>query len=160
MRARGLATRLSIRLQQLARRYLYEPGISVVRDAQVAIQAGKVSGMHDPTEGGFYSAVWELAEASSCSLVVKPQMVPVPPLSRRICAGLGIDPLGAIASGALLLAASTGEAAKIKPALEKEGIPCTKIGWVESGAATAWQEIGGARSPLPYPERDEIARLF
>jgi hydrogenase maturation factor len=162
--ARELPDRLSAFLSKgelrKARRFLHEPGISVVRDARIALQAGRVSGMHDPTEGGFYSAVWELAEASSCSLVVKPQMVPVPHLSGRICAGLGIDPLGAIASGALLLAAPEGEAGKISAALEKEGIPCTEIGWVESGPASAWQEIGGARSPLPYPERDEIARLF
>jgi hydrogenase maturation factor len=143
-----------------AQRFLHEPGISVVREARIALQAGRVSGMHDPTEGGFYSAVWELAEASGCSLVVKPQMVPVPHLSGRICAGLGIDPLGAIASGALLLAAPQGEAAKISAALEREGIRCTEVGWVEEGPAAAWQVVDGNRSLLARPERDEIARLF
>jgi len=143
-----------------ARHFLHEPGISVVRDAQIATQAGRVSGMHDPTEGGFYAAVWELAEASGYSLVVQPQAVPVPHLSGRICAGLGIDPLGAIASGALLLAAPAEDAKKIMVALGKEGIPCKDIGRVEDGPTAAWQEVGGKRSPLPRPARDEIARLF
>lgn len=143
-----------------ARRFLHEPGISVVRDAQVAIQAGRVSGMHDPTEGGFYTAVWEMAQASSCCLVVNPQAVPLAPLSRRICFALGIDPLGAIASGALLLAAPQGEAGKISAALESQGIRCTEVGWVEAGPAEAWQEMDGMRSPLPRPERDEIVKLF
>lgn len=143
-----------------ARHFLHEPGISVVRDAQIAIQAGRVSGMHDPTEGGLYTAVWELAEASGYSLVVQPQAVPVPHLSGRICAGLGIDPLGAIASGALLLAAPAGDADMIIDSLGKEGIPCKDIGRVEDGPTAAWQEMGGKRSPLPRPVRDEIASLF
>jgi hydrogenase maturation factor len=87
-------------------------------------------------------------------------MVPVPHLSGRICAGLGIDPLGAIASGALLLAAPEGEAAKISAALESEGIRCTEVGWVEEGAPAAWQVVDGNRSLLARPVRDEIARLF
>lgn len=33
---------------QTARDFLYEPGISVLRDARLAIQAGKVTAMHDP----------------------------------------------------------------------------------------------------------------
>ena len=136
-----------------AQGYLYEPGISVVRDAQIALQAGRVSGMHDPTEGGFYTACWELAEASGCSLVVDPKSVPVPHLAGRICAGLGIDPLGAIASGALLLAAPAVEAEKIISALESQDIRCRDIGWVEDGPPTAWQVAVGKRSPLPRPAR-------
>ncbi|MBI4306540.1 MAG: hydrogenase expression/formation protein, partial [Chloroflexi bacterium] len=34
-----------------AARYLHEPGISVVRDAAIAMSAGDVHAMHDPTEG-------------------------------------------------------------------------------------------------------------
>ena len=41
--------------------YLYNPGISVVRDAHIATQAGRVHAMHDPTEGGLAGAIWELA---------------------------------------------------------------------------------------------------
>ncbi len=36
---------------QRARNFLFEPGISVVRDAHIAIGAGRVHAMHDPTEG-------------------------------------------------------------------------------------------------------------
>ncbi|MFL7867320.1 MAG: AIR synthase family protein, partial [Anaerolineales bacterium] len=57
---------------QQARAYLYDPGISVVRDAHLAIQAGKVSAMHDPTEGGLSGALWELAEACGHRLVIDP----------------------------------------------------------------------------------------
>jgi hydrogenase expression/formation protein HypE len=155
-----LAGRLSPDEIEQARNFLYDPGISVTLDAQIAVRAGRVSGMHDPTEGGLYAAVWELAEASECALVIDPQAVPVPELARKVCATLGIDPLGAIASGALLFAAPPEDATHIRIALISAGIPCAEIGSVEDGSPGAWQVVGGVRSPLPRPERDEIARLF
>jgi hydrogenase expression/formation protein HypE len=143
-----------------ARRFLYRPGISILRDAQIAIRSGKVTAMHDPTEGGLAGALWELAEASGCSLVIDTQAVPVLPLARRICNLLDLDPLASIASGALLLTASSGEAAGIKLVLEAEGIACTEIGSVESGPPAVWQKTLARREILTRPERDEIARLF
>ena len=71
-----------------ARGFLHDPGISVLGDAQAAIRAGKVTAMHDPTEGGLASALWELADASGCSLEVDLASIPVPGL-------LGADLRGA-----------------------------------------------------------------
>ncbi|MCB8942785.1 MAG: AIR synthase, partial [Ardenticatenaceae bacterium] len=48
---------------QQAQNFLTEPGISVLREAQLAVDAGEVTAMHDPTEGGLAGALWELAEA-------------------------------------------------------------------------------------------------
>jgi len=145
---------------QQAQDYLYDPGISVLRDAQVAVSAGQVTAMHDPTEGGLLSALWELAEASHRTLVVDPVTIPVPPLSARLCDFFGINPLAAIASGALLMTAPASEVTGIRLALEQEGISCAEIGLVEAGLAEVWQMTGAGRAQLPRPERDEIARLF
>jgi hydrogenase expression/formation protein HypE len=143
-----------------ARDFLYQPGISVLRDAQVAIRSGEVTAMHDPTEGGLASALWELAAASTCRLVVDVSAVHVPPLSARICQAFALDPLAAIASGALLLTVSPGDVNQIYQALESEGILCSEIGFVEEGPLSVWQQTEMERLPLPRPERDEIARLF
>jgi hydrogenase expression/formation protein HypE len=137
--------------------FLKTPGISVLRDAQVAQGAGKVTAMHDPTEGGLASALWELAEASGNTLRVDVDAVQIPTLSARICQAVGIDPLAAIASGALLLTVDADGAPNICRALEAAGIPCAEIGGVEAGPAQVWQ---GADKLLPRPARDEIARLF
>jgi hydrogenase expression/formation protein HypE len=137
--------------------YLYRPGISVVRDARIAVRAGRVTAMHDPTEGGLASALWELAEACKTSLVVDPMAVPVPPLARRICDLLKIDPMASIASGALLLACEAQDSPSIIRALEAEGIACAEIGRVDAGLPTVRLPAGGE---MPRPERDEIARLF
>jgi len=144
----------------LAREFLTDPGIGVLRDAQGARESGRVSAMHDPTEGGIRTALWELAEASGCSLVVDPQRIPVTDLSRRICQALGIDPLGSIASGALLLTAPPGEAGPIRRGLEQAGIPCADIGEAGPGPAGVFYQEGTRLRAFSHPPRDEIARLY
>jgi hydrogenase maturation factor len=143
-----------------AQDFLYKPGISVTEDARIALRAGRVTSMHDPTEGGLATALWELAEAGGHTLLFNPAKVPVPSLSRRICQAFDLDPLASIASGALLLTAPDEDARQICRALEAEGISCAEIGQVEAGPAAVWQETFTGREHLIRPERDEIARVF
>jgi hydrogenase expression/formation protein HypE len=143
-----------------ARSFLRKPGISVVRDAQIALRAGKVTAMHDPTEGGLVTALWELAKASKRTLCFDPSAVPIPPIAARVCRVFGIDPLRAIASGALLLSVAKGTARRIRVALESEGIVCAEIGGVERGLAVVWRISRGQRVRVKLPARDELARLF
>jgi hydrogenase expression/formation protein HypE len=143
-----------------AQGFLHDPGISVLRDALVAVDAGRVTAMHDPTEGGLATALWELAEASQCTLAVDPGAVPVSDLSERICHEFGLDPLAAIASGALLLTAAADDAPGICQALDAESIPCTEIGDVHPGPVAVWQSTPAGQRPLPRPERDAIATVF
>lgn len=143
-----------------ARQYLFHPGISVFQDAQIALDAGKITAMHDPTEGGLSSALWELAEASQCTLVVNPEFVPVPTLARQICQSLSIDPLAAMASGALLLTVKPESVEPICLRLKSENIACTEIGFVEVGHPIVFQVGIKGRRRWPKPTRDEIARLY
>ncbi|KAI9129696.1 AIR synthase family protein [Acaryochloris sp. CCMEE 5410] len=143
-----------------ARGYLYKPGISVLRDAQLANQAGLVSAMHDPTEGGLLAALWELAQASNCQLVIDLEKVPISDLSAHICRVFKIDPLAAIASGALLLTAPQRDAPSICRTLNTSGIPCCEIGDVQSGNATVWSRTALEKEPLPCPSRDAIATVI
>jgi hydrogenase maturation factor len=145
---------------ETAQNYLHQPGISVLKDARIATRAGEVTAMHDPTEGGLASALWELAAACGHDLVIDRERIPVPELAARICAVLEIDPLASIASGALLLTTPADQAGIICRALADEGIPCHEIGKIESGKGDVWVDSGGKREPLHHPVRDEIARLF
>lgn len=146
-----LAGILSAAELERARAFLRDPGISVLRDARAALAAGRVTAMHDPTEGGLTGALWELSEACGRGLLVDPAAVPVPKLSARICHAFGLDPLAAIASGALLLTAPATDAHAIRRALEAEGIACAEIGVVEDGPTHV---------NLPRPERDEITKAW
>lgn len=143
-----------------AANYLYEPGISVLRDAQTALAAGEVSAMHDPTEGGIAAALWELAAASDCTLVIELEAIEVPELSAKICTALNINPYAAIASGALLLAVPERSLQPVLGALHAQSIAASVIGIVEAGPVGVWTLTEQGRQPLPRPERDEVARIF
>jgi hydrogenase expression/formation protein HypE len=119
-----------------------------------------VTAMHDPTEGGLVIALWELAQASGRRLWFDPSTVPIPTLAATVCGAFGLDPLRAIASGALLLTAGKVAAAKIRRAFESEGIPCAEIGGVECGPRGVWEVWGGHRGRLKPPLRDELTRVF
>jgi hydrogenase expression/formation protein HypE len=84
----------------------------------------------------------------------------VPPLAGRICRALGLDPLAAIASGALLLAVAADDSAAICQALQAAGIGCAEIGEVIEGEAAVWMVTGNGRQLLPRPAQDEIARAY
>lgn len=157
-----LRTTLSDAELARAGNFLYQPGISVLQDAQIAVQAGNITAMHDPTEGGLLAALWELAEASGCTLIIDRDSIPVYPLAALICSALDLDPYASIASGALLLTVPEDEAAAVKTALEAAGIACTEIGRVKAGAFAVRSTFsaGGEHHLLPRPERDEITKLL
>lgn len=143
-----------------AANFLYTPGISILQDAHLAIKTGTVTAMHDPTEGGLAAALWELAQACQHQILFNPSLVPIPSLSARICNSLAIDPLCAIASGALLLTCLSSDAVSIQNTLQAEGIKCTDIGSIADGPTSVLQLTATGYEPLPYPERDAITRLF
>ena len=142
------------------RNFLYQPGIGVMRDAQVAISAGRVHAMHDPTEGGLATGLRELAQASGVGLEVDGDAIPVLPETAALCAEFGLDPAGVIASGALLLAVAAEDAGAITAALQAAGIAAAVIGRVLPAEGGLWLRQGSEARPLPGFERDEIARLF
>jgi hydrogenase maturation factor len=143
-----------------AQKFLVTPGISVYQDAKLAVKAGRVTAMHDPTEGGLAAALWELAEASERMLIVDLSRVFIPSISFQVCKAFNIDPYAAISSGALLMTVPPEESKKICSALKTAGILCTEIGWVESGPAAVEEVSGSSTRTLKRPERDEIAKVY
>ena len=140
---------------------LHDPGISVVPDANCAIAAGGVHALHDPTEGGVATSLWELARAAGAGVRVEESALPVLEPCRALCRFFGLDPLGLIASGALLIAAAPDAAEGIVAALVGKGIAASRIGEVVARSeGCVLQDPSGRRRPLPQFPRDEIARLF
>jgi hydrogenase maturation factor len=142
------------------RNFLTEPGISVVRDAAIATSAGRVHAMHDPTEGGLATGLYELAQASGLGLMIEADAVPVYLETQALCRATGLDPWGLIASGALLMAVEAADAETVARALEAQGIRAAVIGQVTE--VTHGVKLHGPEGicDLPHFERDEIARLF
>lgn len=139
---------------------LFDPGISVVEDALALRGATRVHALHDPTEGGLSTALYELAESSGRALRVWDIEAAVRPETREVCGALGLDPMGLLASGALLAALPEEDCAKAERALAAKGIPSFCIGRVVAGPPAVIMVGPEGESPLRRFERDELARFF
>jgi len=155
-----LAAQVGGELVVRGRRFLKEPGISVMRDAEIACRAGRPHAMHDPTEGGLATGLWELAQASGNGIVVDLAKVHLFPETVAFCRAFDLNPLGVIASGALLVTAAPEESARMAEALMAAGIGATIIGQVVDGPPVVRMKTADGLLPLPTFERDELAPLF
>jgi hydrogenase maturation factor len=162
--ARELGDQLSGKLSPDAiargRDLLKDPGISVLRDAQILQASGQPHAMHDPTEGGLATGLWELAHASEKCIRVDTAQIVVLPETVVFCEELGLDPMGLIASGALLAAVAPRDSARMVAALKDTGIGASIIGRVGEGPADVTVSTAGGWARLPSFARDELARVF
>jgi hydrogenase maturation factor len=147
-------------VRRRAREFLHRPGISVLHDARIALRTVAVHAMHDPTEGGLATGLLELAMAAGVGLRIERAAIPVLRECQAMCQGLGLDPLGMIASGALLLTCPAEQADRLVAAWEAEGIAGGIIGTVTPPEAGLTLLQAGHEAPLPRFARDEVARLF
>lgn len=145
---------------ETARNFLHDPGLSVVEAARIAVDAGPVHGMHDPTEGGIATGLIELAEAANLGLVVQHEALPLLDLSAQFCAEFGLNPLGTIASGALLLAVPPASVDAHLAAYQDAGIPATVVGELMPAAEGLWLLRDGEPAPMPRFDSDEITKIF
>lgn len=145
---------------ETCRRYLREPGLSVVREARIAMETGGVRAMHDPTEGGVASGLREIAVASGVGMLIEEERLPLLPESEALCSFYGLDPLGVIASGALLIVVDADRAAPVSARLSEAGIPVTDIGSVRPPGFGIRIRRKGSTVDLPTFDRDEIGKVF
>jgi hydrogenase expression/formation protein HypE len=157
LRSRGV----SIDMIKRAQRFLFDPGISVVEEARLAVQAGRVNSMHDVTEGGLADGLHELSIAAGVKIEVEKDRIPVYEESRIICDAVGLDPLGVIGSGALLITAPPSEAEKVLQRAHRDGMAMTQVGRVQAvGAPSVIMVTSRGYEPVPYFDRDEVLKVF
>ena len=138
---------------ELGAHFLHDPGISVVRDAHVSLRTAPIHAMHDPTEGGIATALHEMADVSNVGMDIDAEAVRAmtPPETVGICRALGVNPVGLISAGALLIAAVPEDSSRIIAALEESSIRAAVIGRaVPRGRGVS----------IPRFERDELARIL
>jgi len=143
-----------------ARGFLKTPGLSVRPEAEIACELTTVHAMHDPTEGGIATALVELADAAGVGLRIDRDRIMVLPEGKALCAAFGLDPLGTIASGALLMTLAPADAGIVIHALARESIDCHFIGQVVPREQGVTLMSGSRQEPMPVFAQDEITRLF
>ena len=164
--AREMESNLSARgvsqdLVERAQHFLFEPGIGVVEEARLACQAGGVHAMHDPTEGGLANGLHELAMAAGVGVEVEIDRIPVYEESRVLCEAFDLNPLGVIASGALLITASPPDAEEILDRAGREGVAMSRIGRVLGrGKPSVTMITSEGEAPLPFFDRDEVVKIL
>ena len=157
--AREARAALGTRGQSEAARFHHRPGISVVAVALLAAGAGATS-MHDPTEGGVAAGLYELATASRRRFVIDLDRIPVHPHTARLCMHFGLQPLGLIGSGALLLTVPAARADSLLLTLHRRRFPATSIGHVTSGRTGVTALRGSKRVRFVWSQRDELTKLL
>jgi hydrogenase maturation factor len=151
---------LSPREIEQAAGFLHDPGISIVRAALAAAATGAATAMHDVTEGGLATAAVELADASGVGVELFQPELPIATLTERVLEAVGMDPLGSIGSGGLLIACPQEKAEEVCWAVRLSGSACRVAGRLLGEKTERLLSTGSHREPLPVFEVDEIARVM
>lgn len=139
---------------------LFNPGISIVRDATITRSVVKVHAMHDPTEGGLATGLLEMATASNVGLMINKNSIPILTECEQICQAIDLDPLGLIASGALLAAVDPSDVPMLINSLGQASIYACEIGHIVSPEEGFNLNLSSGVQRLPNFERDELARYL
>jgi hydrogenase expression/formation protein HypE len=145
---------------QKCRSFIESPGISILKEAEIAVLYGDVHSMHDPTEGGLATGLFEVATAADAGLIVEEECIPVFPECLTLCRHYDLDPLGLIASGSLLIAMNPRDTGKVLKALKDNGIAGAKIGKILHREHGLKIKRGGELTDLPVFKRDELTKVL
>ncbi len=151
---------LGNKLLARAKNYLYNPGISVVKEASVVSSIKEVHALHDPTEGGIVTGIFEMATASDLGVEVHYDKIPISEETLKLCESYHVDPLGTFASGSLLIAVSPSVSEGVISRLSAVGITAARIGVMMPKEEGMRLIRNGENLPLPVYHQDEISKIF
>lgn len=151
---------LGNKLLARAKNYLYNPGISVVKEASVVSSIKEVHALHDPTEGGIATGIFEMATASDLGVEVHYDKIPISDETLKLCESYHVDPVGTFASGSLLIAVSPSVSEDVISRLSAVGITATRIGVMMPREEGMRLIKNGENLPLPVYHQDEISKIF
>ncbi len=134
--------------------------LSILPEAELAAGHPGTVAMHDVTEGGLATALFELSCAAGCRLKIEIDKIPVFDHTRTLCRALDLNPLGLIGSGSLLIACRPEHQEAISRRIKNAGIEVNCIGeFIEKGQGIEALE-NGRKAQWPDFAVDELARLF
>ncbi|MCP4762098.1 MAG: hydrogenase expression/formation protein [archaeon] len=141
-----------------AKNLLHNPGISVIKEAILAVENFNIHSMHDPTEGGLAMGLVEMAKASNCGFIINSNDIPIIPEAIKLCQIYNLDPLRVISSGSLLIAINQNEAQSLLELFRENNISACKIGNLTKDLGYKIEENG--IHDLKFSEKDQITLIF
>jgi len=135
--------------------------MTVVKDALTAMEAGGVTGMHDATEGGVIGGLYEIANASCVGMEIDESLFIYPEAVMMVCEAFSIDPVAAIAEGALLITVKPAHSRMVLKRLNTAGINASVIGKVtKDSKKRIMKRFDGHIIPLVIPQQDPFWPAF
>jgi hydrogenase expression/formation protein HypE len=128
---------------------------------ELALAAGDVHAMKDPTRGGFAHAINDMARKSRMGVVIEEDALPVRRSVRSASEMLGIDPLEVANEGKIVMAVAPGDSEAVLSALRthRYGMEAAIVGEVVEGDRVIMRtRIGGERFIEP-PLGDPVPRV-
>ncbi|HXX54924.1 MAG TPA: hydrogenase expression/formation protein HypE [Methanoregula sp.] len=128
---------------------------------ELALGAGTIHAMKDPTRGGFASAINEMARKSGVCVRIREEDLPFKKSVKSAAGMLGIDPLEVANEGKAVLGVPADQAEAILSALRSHtyGRDAAIVGRVVQGAHVIMEtKIGGERYIEP-PMGDPVPRV-
>ncbi|MCS6819425.1 MAG: AIR synthase family protein, partial [Chitinophagales bacterium] len=105
---------------------------SSLKDALLAVSAiqerNVISAMHDVTEGGVLGAIYELAVASDCGVLIYNDALPIGEVQRAVCRIFELDPRYCVGAGSMIIACDENATEEVANHLSANNIPCSIVG--------------------------------
>jgi len=151
----------SVEFIEKCKDYLYNPGISVFKEALLSNDNFKINSMHDPTEGGLFCGIAEMAIASNLGVLIEKNKISVLPEPTELSKVFSLNPYNTISSGSLLISIEEGFTADLINLLTKNGINSKLIGNITSKKENYLViDENNKKMPMSYTETDEILKIF
>jgi len=140
--------------------YLYNPGISIFKEAVVSNDNFTVTSMHDLTEGGLFNGLAEIAIASDLGLLIKKEQINILPEPLELSKIFNIDPYSTISSGSLLISINSEFAKDLINLLAKNGVASETIGrFTKDKSKYLILDKNNREQAMIYTEVDEITKI-
>ncbi|MHA1698114.1 MAG: AIR synthase-related protein [Promethearchaeota archaeon] len=140
--------------------FLRNPGINASQPIIATFNTGRISAMHDPTEGGFGNALNELSEKVGHGFKILQDRILIYPETKRICDALGLDPMYLLASGCMIVICKPEQTVQIVRVIRNQKLDATVIGSVLDKGEKIYLMKGGEKEPLGGYRDDEIIKAL
>ena len=156
-----LSQGMSPGLVEKAKNFLFDPGIGVLKEVALLQNKIEIHAMHDPTEGGIATGLQEIGFASRVGMEIKSERIHIFQETREICSIFNLNPLGLLASGALIIVVPEEQTNRTLAILKEGDIDARNIGRIIPRIkGLLMTNITGLFEKMPTFRRDEIARYF
>jgi len=142
------------------KRFAEDPGISILKEASIARRSCNIHSMHDPTEGGLATGLYEIAKAAGVGIIVDEARIPIMDECKVLSDYYKLHPLGLIASGSLLMTLNPADSDIVINNLNKNGITASNIGKIVKIGEGVKIKNGGDVKDLQRFERDEVTKIL